>query len=242
MVAKLKKSPKKLETVLVVSLHDTAEIEATLASEGFTIVKQNPDFIVCFGGDGTVLFSERTYPEIPKLIIKTSRVCRKCDYTPDKLGSLLSNIKKGNYCLNKKMKLETEAKSKKLVGLNDIQVHLKLPIYAVRFSLSVDGKEYEELIGDGVVVATAFGSTAYYKATGGKSFEKGIGISFNNLHNMDLESFVVPEDSVVNITVTRGPAWLLADNNEDFIELGAGDAAVIRRSESIANFIYVSSI
>lgn len=240
MVGKLSASPKRLERVLVVSLHDTGEIEAVLAAEGFKVVERDPDFIVCFGGDGTVLFSERTFPEVPKLIVKTSPACRKCDYAPDDLRDLLANIKKGNYCLNKKMKLETEAKGKKLVGLNEIQVHLKLPIYAVRFSLVVDGKEYKELIGDGVIVSTAFGSTGYYKATGGRSFEKGIGVSFNNLHNRDLESFVVPEDLVVRLTVSRGPAWLLADNNEDFIELTAGDTAVIRRSESVANFIYVS--
>ena len=240
MVGRLLASPKKLEKVLVVSRHDTKEIEAVLAAEGFKVVERDPDFIVCFGGDGTVLFSERTFPEVPKLILKTSPVCRMCDYAPGDLRDLLANIKKGNYCLHKKMKLETEAKGKKLVGLNEIQVHLKLPIYAVRFSLVVDGKEYTDLIGDGVIVSTVFGSTGYYRATGGRSFEKGIGVSFNNLHNRKLESFVVPEDSVVRLTVSRGPAWLLADNNEDFVELTAGDTAVIRRSASVANFIYVS--
>jgi NAD kinase len=138
------------------------------------------------------------------------------------------------------MKLETQAKGKRLVGLNEIQIHLKLPIYAVRFSFSVDGKEYDDLIGDGVIVATSFGSTGYYKATGGESFEKGIGVSFNNLHNSKVRSFVVPEDSVINLTVTRGPALLLADNNENFIELNAGNSASIRKSGSVANFIYVS--
>jgi NAD kinase len=140
------------------------------------------------------------------------------------------------------MKLTAEAKGKKLVGLNEIQVHLKLPIYAVRFSLSVNGKEYEELIGDGVIIATAFGSTGYYKATGGKSFEKGIGISFNNLHNIRAESFVVKEDSVIKLVIIRGPAWLLADNNEEFIDLNAGDTVTVRRSESVANFIYVPNV
>jgi len=138
------------------------------------------------------------------------------------------------------MKLETVAKGERLVGLNEIQVHLKLPIYAVRFSISADGREYDELIGDGVIVATSFGSTAYYKATGGKSFKKGIGVSFNNLHNQKAKSFVVPEDSVVKLTVTRGPAWLLADNNENFVELDAGDSIEIRKSVSVANFIYFS--
>jgi NAD+ kinase len=240
MVGNLSGAPKKLERVLVVSLQDTSKIKGVLVAEGFKVVERNPDFIVCFGGDGTVLFSERTFPEIPKLIIKTSRVCRKCDYTPDDLKDLLPKSREGNYCLHKKMKLETEAKGKKLVGLNEIQIHPKLPIYAVRFSLSVDGKEYKDLIGDGVIVATSFGSTGYYEATGGKRFTKGIGISFNNLHNRNMKGFVVPEDSIVKLVISRGPAWLLADNNKNFIELRAKDTVTIRKSSSVANFICVS--
>jgi NAD+ kinase len=240
MVGKLSMAPKRLERVLVVSRQDPSKIKGVLAAEGFKVAEGNPDFIVCFGGDGTVLFSERMFPGVPKLIIKTSRVCRECDYTLDELNNVLSRIREGDYCLYKKMKLETEAKSRKLVGLNEIQIHPKLPIHAVRFSLSVDGKEYKDLIGDGVIVATAFGSTGYYKATGGKRFTEGIGISFNNLHNSNIESFVVPEDSTVKLTVSRGPAWLLADNNENLIELRAKDAVAIRKSESIANFICVS--
>ena len=240
MVGNLSRAPKKLEKVLVVFRRDPSEVKKVLARAGFELVEENPDFVVCYGGDGTVLFGEREFPEIPKLIIKTSRACRMYDYAIDNLSELLSKIKAGDYQIHTEMKLETEAKGEKLVGLNEIQVHPKLPIYAVRFSLSVDGKEYNELIGDGVIVATTFGSTAYYKATGGESFEEGIGISFNNLHYGNVESLVVPEDSTVKLTVTRGPAWLLADNNEDFVELNAGDTVKIRKSESVANFIYFS--
>jgi NAD+ kinase len=240
MVGNLLMAPKKLERVLVVSRQDTSKIKGVLATEGFKIVERKPEFIVCYGGDGTVLFSEREFPEVPKLIIKTSRACRKFDYTLDELKNVLSKIREGNYCLHKKMKLETEAKGRKLVGLNEVQIHPRLPIHAVRFSLSVDGKEYEDLVGDGVIVATPFGSTGYYEATGGKRFAKGIGISFNNLHNGKIKSFVVPEDSTVKLTVSRGPAWLLADNNKNFIELRAKDTVTIRKSESTANFIYVS--
>ena len=240
MVGNLSGAPKKLERVLVVSRQDTSKINSLLVAKGFKVVERNPDFIVCYSGDGAVLFSERNFPEVPKLIIKTSPVCRKCDYTPDDLKDLLLKIREGNYCLYKKMKLETEAKGKKLVGLNEIQIHPKLPIYAVRFSLSVDGKEFEDLIGDGVIVATSFGSTGYYEATGGKRFENGIGISFNNLHNRNMRSFVVPEDSVVKLTVSRGPTWLLADNNKNLIELRAKDTVTIRKSKSVANFICIS--
>ena len=237
MVGNLSMASKKLKKALVVSRRDPSEVNSILVDEGFELVEKNPDFVVCFGGDGTVLFSERKFPEVPKLIVKTSPTCRMYDYDLSNLRKLLSRIKIGDYRVHTEMKLETMAKGERLVGLNEIQIHLKLPIYAVRFSLSADGKEYNELIGDGVIVATPFGSTAYYRATGGKGFRKGIGISFNNLHNSNAKRFVVHEHTVVKLTVTRGPAWLLADNNESFVELDAGDTVAIKKSDSVANFI-----
>ncbi len=240
MVGDWVKDPKKLKKVKVVFRLDPSTVKKVLTAEGFEVVDKDPDFVVCYGGDGTVLFGEREYPEVPKLILKTSRVCRPYDYNPEKLREYLKKIKDGDYRIYSEMKLKTTTKGKKLVGLNEIQIHLKLPIYAVRFSFSVNGKKIDELIGDGVIVSTPFGCTGYYKATGGKSFEKGIGISFNNLHNKKEQSLVVSEDSVVKLKVTRGPAWLLADNNEDFIELDAGDSVEIQKSESMANFIYFS--
>jgi NAD kinase len=111
---------RKLERVLVVSKADPSKINEVLVGGGFRVVEVDPDFVVCFGGDGTVLFGERCFPGVPKLVVKTSRVCRKCDYTVDKLSDLLPKIKAGDYRLHAKMKLEAEAKGVKLVGLNEI--------------------------------------------------------------------------------------------------------------------------
>ena len=239
MVGNLPRAPKKLERVRVISKTESPKIEGLLVAGGFRVVEGDPDFIVCFGGDGTVLFSERSFPGVPKLIVKTSKVCRKCDYTLDDLEEVLSRIREGDYCLHGEMKLVAEARGVRLVGLNEVQVHLKLPFSAVRFSVSVDGREFDGLIGDGVIVATPFGSTGYYEATGGERFEKGIGISFNNLHCRKVGSCVVSEDSVVKLVISRGPAWLVADNNENFVELNAGDSVTVRKSDGVANFIYV---
>jgi NAD+ kinase len=235
--------PKKLEKVQVVSLSDTSGIEGLLVDEGFKVVGKDPDFIVCFGGDGTLLFGERSFPGIPKLVVKTSRGCRRgCDYAPHEVYGLLSSIRNGDYKIQKEMKLEAEAGGVRLLGLNEVQVHAKLPIHAVRFSVSIDGKKFDDLVGDGVIVATPFGSTGYYFATGGERFERGIGISFNNLHNKRIGSFVVSENSLVKLRVNRGPAWLLADNNESFVELNAGDAVTVRKYDGVANIICVSRV
>lgn len=233
---------KKLEKVLIVSRTEASEVEDLLMKNGFKIVKNNPDFVVCHGGDGTVLFGERKFPEVPKLVVKRANVCRKYDYTLYDVKSILSKIKAGKFRIRKEIKLETRLEKEKLVGLNEIQIRAKLPIYAIRFSILVNGKEFDNLIGDGVIVATPFGSTGYYKSTGGKQFKKGIGISFNNLHNKKVRSFVVPEGSLIRVKVNRGPTWVLADNYENFYELKDKVAITIRKSKSAANFIYVPRI
>ncbi len=242
MVGNLPRVSKRLERVLVVSKADVSGVNEVLVAGGFRVVGEAPDFVVCFGGDGTVLFGERSFPGVPKLVVKTSRVCRRCDYTLDELAGVLSRIRAGDYRLHSEMKLVAEARGVRLVGLNEVQVHLKLPISAVRFSVSVDGREVSDLVGDGVIVATPFGSTGYYAATGGERFESGIGVSFNNLHRRKVGSFVVSEDSVVKLNVSRGPAWLLADNDRNFVELNCGDSAVVRKADGVANFIVVSGV
>ena len=231
---------KKFEKVIISSAIDASEVIKALLENNFQIVNKNPDFIVSYGGDGTVLYSERFFPEVPKLIIKKSTICRKCDYTFPQINDILAKIKSGSFIIKKEIKLETTFKDKKLVGLNEIQIHSKLPIYAVRFSLSIDGKEFPNLIGDGVVFATPFGSTGYYKSTGGKEFKKGIGISFNNLYNKQIKSFIVNEDSVIRVKINRGPGLVFADNNESFILLEDNDLITINKSKSIAKLIYIN--
>jgi len=63
------------------------------------------------------------------------------------------------------VKKKGKLSSKTLVGLNEVQVHNSNHIHAVRFDFCLNGVCLkEEVIGDGVVAATAFGSTAYFYA------------------------------------------------------------------------------
>lgn len=228
-----------MEKVLIISRIDTSELKKLLIENSFEIVRRNPDFIISYGGDGTVLFSEREFPQVPKLVVKKLNICRKCDYAFSEIKYLLPKIRDGKFRIISEIKLETNINNNRLMALNEIQIRAKLPVYALRFSISVNGKEHCDLIGDGVIVATPFGSTGYYKSTGGKKFSKGIGLSFNNLHNKRLKSFVSPETSVIKTKIHRGPAWVLADNFEKFFELKDDGITIIRKSKNTANFIYV---
>jgi len=226
-----------MKKVLIASLHSTQKLRRLLKKYGFSIVNKNPDFILVYGGDGSVLFTERRYPSIPKLLIKRTELCRKCDYTFESLESILPKIRAGNFKIRREMKLEANFKNKRVTALNEIQLHTKLPIRAVRFSLSANGNEFGNLIGDGVIVSTPFGSSAYYSSAGGKKFSKGIGICPNNLHNKKINSFIVADNSKIKIKMERDNAWLAVDNNEKLISVRPNDAIIIKKSKEVAKFL-----
>ncbi|MEM5882828.1 MAG: hypothetical protein QXQ77_01130, partial [Candidatus Aenigmatarchaeota archaeon] len=186
--------------VALVSPLKKERILKALKKFGFEVDEKNPEIVVCYGGDGTILYAERIFPEIPKLVIKKPlSVCKKCEYKLSDLKKVLREVSKRNYEIVEEIKLEARAKGKKLIALNEIQLHNKNPVRAIKFSVYADRKKYENLIGDGVIISTPYGSTAYYSSTGGKPFKKGIGISFNNLHRKKIKSFVLPENSSVRI-------------------------------------------
>lgn len=222
--------------VAIVNINGDKSIEKIIKKE-FNVVKKNPDIVVSIGGDGTILLSERLYPSIPKLTIKTSNICRRCDYSSSQIIALLKMIKEGKYKIIEEPKIEAIFKNKKLVALNEIQIHNKNPSVALRFSLEINNKKYENLIGDGVIIATPFGSTGYYRSAGGKKFKKGIGIVLNNLYNKGKKNFIVNENSKIKIKVERENAWLIRDNDENFIDLKSADEVFVNLSKEKANFL-----
>src|SRR3989344_4767341 len=98
-------------------------LKKTLERQGFQVVTKDPDFVLCYGGDGTILYGERVYPTVPKLLVKTTALCRKCDYEAKSLDDLLEKVKKEEYIIVEEMKLDACLGNKKITALNEVQVH-----------------------------------------------------------------------------------------------------------------------
>ncbi|HDQ60045.1 MAG TPA: hypothetical protein ENN30_02520, partial [Candidatus Woesearchaeota archaeon] len=94
-------------------------------------VKKNPDYVLAFGGDGTLLASEEKYPGVPKIFIYYSGTCLKCSVGDFKhaLKFALENPEK----FSEFILLEAEIGKKKIVALNDINIHYTPPC-ALRYS------------------------------------------------------------------------------------------------------------
>ncbi|MEW6617395.1 MAG: hypothetical protein AB1333_03175 [Patescibacteria group bacterium] len=223
--------------VLVFKTPKSEEITKIVKEFGFEIVSGSPDIVISYGGDGTLMRAEHMYPGIPKLPLRASAVCKLCSSASN--NEVLEKVGQDKYSIEEFWKLNVTAHGKMYVGVNDVIVHNKDPRHAIRYDVSVNNKKIlEGVIGDGVVVATPFGSTGYYRSITDSYFEVGMGLAFNNSTEQS-DHIVLKENSVIKITIARGPAIVYVDNRKESIELSDGDFAEIRKSEQVAKIIKV---
>lgn len=227
----------------IVSLNNILKINKILNRLDLKIDNDNPDFVITYGGDGTILYAERKFPNIPKVTVRGSEGGLRCLYTESELENVLLKIKDNKYQLKDELKLETEFEGKKYFSLNEVQIHNSSPIKAVRFSVCIDNSlVFNNIVGDGVIIATPFGSTAYYMSVGGERFNKGIGVAFNNQYKVKYAKYrpvIISEDSKIHIKILRDDGLLVFDNNEIMIKVKGGDNIIIKAAKDVAKFVII---
>lgn len=205
------------------------DLEALLQDTSMQVVRRDPELVISYGGDGALLGAERDYPGVPKLPMRDRRSVPKCHlHAEQEILKLLLDK-----CLQRSelMKLEaTTASGQALEGINDIVVNKENIASAVRFRLWLDGELHENhIVGDGLVLATPFGSTGYYRSITHSLFRVGIGLAFNN-STEPLDHLVVAQTTEIEVEILRGPALLLADNDPRRIVLQRGDRVHVRKA------------
>lgn len=214
---------------------NTESIKNLVINKGFQIAESDPDFVVCFGGDGTLMRAETAYPMIPKILLRDSAICKKCSiYTNEEV---LDKVNTGSYKIEKLLKLEATTKGTTIHATNDVIVHNKNPRHGIRYTIKLNGKAYsKEIIGDGIIVSTPFGSSAYYRSITDSYFEVGIGLAFNN-STEQADHIVLKENTIIELCLLRGPGEVFCDNDPREVELVDGDTVVIKKSEEFAQIV-----
>lgn len=199
------------------------------------------DVIITYGGDGTLLGTERDYPSLPKLAIRRHTNCRHCAI--HKPEQVIRGLAAQRLEASTLPKLEAYTGDQRLLGVNDIILHNTLVSSGVRFLVWINGKRYRpgEIVGDGLIVATPFGSTAYYRSITQSVIHTGIGLAFNNTTE-PINHLVLREDEEIQVRITRGPGLLTADNHPHPISLECDDEVRIAIAPESAHILMADSL
>lgn len=209
--------------------HKSSEIEEEVKQAGLELVTENPEVIITYGGDGTLLSSEREFPGVPKLAIRDNSICKKCTSHLDE--KLFKRFAESNLKLSEFPKLETQFNNKTLLALNDFVIRNQLPTHAIRFIVLKNSEQVVDklIIGDGVVASTAFGSSGYFKSITQETFSDNFAIAFNNTTEK-INPVPFKQDDLITVKIIRGPATLSLDNSPDIYTLEGNSEIDIKAS------------
>jgi NAD+ kinase len=139
------------------------------------------DLAIAIGGDGTMLYASGLVRDhgTPILGVNRGRLGFLADITPDEMIASVDQVLAGNYQKDSRMLLKAlytdgTGKTTTAFGLNDVVVQRRGKDGMVDFSTHVAGSYVNTHSGDGLIVATPTGSTAYALSCGGPILEPHI--------------------------------------------------------------------
>ncbi|MEZ6004353.1 MAG: NAD(+)/NADH kinase [Planctomycetota bacterium] len=195
------------------------------------------DLVVVLGGDGSVLTAVRAWGRapVPVLGVHFGRVGFLAPVLGHEWRQGLEDALEGRCLVEMRMRLAVELPGGEThLCLNDAVISRPAASAMVGLRLDVDGDPATEYHADGLILATASGSTAYSLAAGGPILApelQGIVVTPISAHALAHRPLVLGPDSVVSTEVLRsntGVAVVL--DGHEVARLGEGARLVVRRA------------
>ncbi len=199
------------------------------------------DLLICFGGDGTILHMAKaaTRQGIPILGVNIGMMGFMAELESTELQEL-KRIATGDYTVDERMMLDvTVMRERDIIFhdicLNDVVITKGAIARIVHLAVRCDGVQAMECGGDGIIVATPTGSTAYSLSAGGPIVEPdahSILVTPICSHDVASRCMVTSENRVITVGLThnaRRNAYLSVDGGKA-LRMNMGDLATIRKS------------
>ena len=198
------------------------------------------DAIVTIGGDGTVLFAQRQAPDVPILGINLGGRGFLADIKPSRAKRALKMLVRGELPIIERERLAGETSRRLPDALNDAVVCSAKAGKTLTLRVKIDGKTAMDVRGDGVIIATPTGSTAYAFAAGGPIIDprlRAFAVVPICPTNPKARPLVVPMSSRIEVKSTRPDrsASVVIDG-QPAAKLEPGAKAAFYRSSKPARF------
>ena len=166
------------------------------------------DIIVAFGGDGTILSAARMVgrSQVPILGVNLGKLGFMAEVSLHELESFIRDIVQGKHLTEERMVLKTtlEKNDSDIFALNDVVIDNGSSSRLIHISVYVDDDYLVSYSGDGIILATPTGSTAYSLAAGGPIVVPATGVIVIqpiSPHSLSARTVIVPDTSMIRIVV-----------------------------------------
>lgn len=197
--------------------------------------------VICFGGDGTILHMAKaaTRHNLPILGVNIGTMGFMAELESSELQQL-KRIATGDFTIDSRMMLDVSVfRDRDIIFhdicLNDVVITKGAVARIVHLSVQCDGVQAMECGGDGVIIATPTGSTAYSLSAGGPMVEPeahSIIVTPICAHDVNSRCIVASDQRVINVGLTRNArrnAFLSVDGGKA-VRMNLGDVATVKKS------------
>lgn len=179
---------------------------AWLGEKGVPLEKLEADLFACVGGDGTIL---RTLgvTDKPVFAVNSGSIGFLAEVEPKYASAGAKRILDGQYSVEERMKFSVWLNDEKLPDVaNEVTIQSAKIAKMIQYQLYVDDELADTIRGDGVIVATSMGSTAYAMSAGGPimdpSIEAGLVVPVAPFR-IAVRPFIVPATKTIRIRLLQ---------------------------------------
>lgn len=225
------------KTVLYDSPQDFPSPESTARHQ----IAKEADLLIVLGGDGTMLSGARLVEqrEIPILGVNMGGLGFLTEITFEDLPPALEKVFAGQYHLDKRLMLKIQLQRKDLIlgtysALNDVVVSKGHLARMIAIRIWVDQAFMTNMRGDGLVVATPTGSTAYSLSAKGPILDPRLEVLLVNPicpHTLSHRPFLAPSDVPITIELSSQEPAMATIDGQVGAEILQGDLVHVRASE-----------
>ena len=225
--------------------NNSAQMIGLLGQE-FNALCESSDILVTLGGDGTLISAVRRSHEfdIPVLGIHAGKLGFLADIDLAELDEFIGKLVAKKYRIDNRAVLRAEITTKKgttkIVAFNDIVMTRSSISKMIHLDTFVDDKPFNTYYGDGVIISTPTGSTAYNLSAGGPvlfPLTQVFALTPISPHSLTQRPVVLPGHFMIEIKTPDTSALVVVDG-QDMYEFADGDVIKIRLSGKAAQLIH----
>ncbi|MEA4852707.1 MAG: NAD(+)/NADH kinase [Christensenella sp.] len=201
------------------------------------------------GGDGTILRAARKYVKYGiKLIgINTGHLGFMSELNLDDVSLMMEHIRENDYVIDERMMLEARMNKSDppVLALNDFVITKINRTRMVKLDLFVNGAQAELYNGDGLIVSTPTGSTAYSLSAGGPIIAPNVNCVLVTPicpHSLYARSIVAKYSDTITVRPCSGQNEIaVSADGQEILPLDPGEKVTISRSALSAQFLRMSA-